>query len=322
MERFMPESYAMLPGMTPAERLTLARRHLAERAFVPALHLADEVLAETPTHPEALELRMLALREVGRFEMACDIARQLLADDAGNTNARQTLDWFSAALARPPAETATGLQRSFASEIPHAFMMRLQQSVHHYRYRGIQMVKDPFDIALYPMLLWELRPRTLFEIGSKSGGSGVWFGDQLRTFGIDGHVYSIDVVPVRGMNRENVTFMEGNGQELGQVLTPERLAALPRPWLVIEDADHSYETSLAVLRFFHPHLQPGEFIVVEDGIISDLYPESFPEHSSGPHRALKEFLAQEGESYVIDPAYCDFFGRNVTWATNGFLKRV
>src|SRR5258708_31645092 len=107
----------------------------------------------------------------------------------------------------------------------------------------MQMVKDPFDIALYAMLLWELRPRTVIEVGSKSGGSGRWFGDQLKTFGIDGHVYSIDVVPVRGMDGENVTFMEGNGRELEQVLSRPFLATLPKPWLVIEDADHSRETS-------------------------------------------------------------------------------
>jgi len=121
---------------------------------------------------------------------------------------------------------------------------------------------------------------------------------------------------------DRVTFLEGNGRHLEQVLTRERLAAMPKPWLVVEDADHSYETSLAVLRFFHPHLAKGDYIVVEDGIISDLYPESCPGHSSGPHLALKEFLAREGASYEIDPHYCDFFGRNVTWATNGFLKRV
>jgi cephalosporin hydroxylase len=304
------------------ERLALARRNIRERAFVPALHLSDELLAMAPASLAALELRMHALREVGRFEMACDVARQMISLDAGNQRAEETLSLLSSALAKPVFETAASLDRSFASEIPHAFMLRIQQSVHHYRYKGIQMVKDPFDIALYPMLLWELRPRTLIEVGSKSGGSGLWFGDQMKTFGIEGHVYSIDVVPVRGLDRDNVTFMEGNGRELEKVLSRELLETLPRPWLVIEDADHSYETSLAVLRFFHPYLMKGEYIVVEDGIISDLYPESCPNHSSGPHLALKEFLAQEGESYTIDPNYCDFFGRNVTWATNGFLERV
>jgi hypothetical protein len=107
---------------------------------------------------------------------------------------------------------------------------------------------------------------------------------------------------------------------LGEVLDPERLKSLPRPWLVIEDADHEYETSIEVLKFFHPWLQPGEYIVVEDGIISDL--SQVPDCNSGPHRALKEFLPNHPEEYEIDSSYCDFFGYNVTWCTNGWLRKT
>jgi len=89
---------------------------------------------------------------------------------------------------------------------------------------------------------------------------------------------------------------------------------------VIEDADHAYETSIAVLNFFHPWLRPQEYIIVEDGIISDL--SEIPDCNSGPHRALKEFLAQHREEYDIAADYCDFFGYNVTWCTNGFLCKV
>jgi cephalosporin hydroxylase len=41
-----------------------------------------------------------------------------------------------------------------------------------YTYRGVPMLKNPFDLALYLLLLWRLKPRTVIEIGSKSGGSG------------------------------------------------------------------------------------------------------------------------------------------------------
>jgi cephalosporin hydroxylase len=182
------------------------------------------------------------------------------------------------------------------------------------------MLKNPFDFALYPMLLWSLKPRTLIEIGSKSGGSGIWFGDLLQSFGIDGHVYSIDIFKVDTVTHPRVTFMEGDGRNLGLTLTPGFLETLPRPWLVIEDADHSYETSIATLKFFLPWLQPGEYIVVEDGIISDLKQD--PDCNSGPHRALKEFLNQHSEAFEVDGDYCDFFGYNTTWCTNGFLKKL
>ena len=144
--------------------------------------------------------------------------------------------------------------------------------------------------------------------------------DLLKNYGIDGHIYSIDVVPVSSFQRPNITFMEGNGRMLERTLSPEFLENLPRPWLVIEDADHMYPTTLAVLKFFHPYILPDEYIVVEDGIISDLGGDS--ECNSGPHRALKEFLANHENEYLVDARYCDFFGNNVTWNTNGCLRKT
>src|SRR5205807_6238527 len=60
--------------------------------------------------------------------------------------------------------------------------------------------------------------------------------------------------------------------------------------------------------------------IIEDGIVSDLAEDATC--SSGPHRALKEFLARNRGEYQIDTASCDFFGHNLTWCTNGFLKKV
>jgi hypothetical protein len=39
-------------------------------------------------------------------------------------------------------------------------------------------------------------------------------------------------------------------------------------------------------------------------------------------RALSEFLGTHPQEYLVDRKYCDFFGTNVTWCVNGFLKRV
>jgi cephalosporin hydroxylase len=59
--------------------------------------------------------------------------------------------------------------------------------------------------------------------------------------------------------------------------------------------------------------------VVEDGIISDL--SQLPDGDSGPHRAIRDFLTSHGDEYEIDGEYCDFFGYNMTWSSNGFLRK-
>ena len=55
-------------------------------------------------------------------------------------------------------------------------------------WRGTPLMKNVFDFAMYPALIAELRPRTVFEIGSGMGASAVWFADHLTFCGIDGRV--------------------------------------------------------------------------------------------------------------------------------------
>ena len=310
------------PGASEAEvRILVARAEELLRAgrLVDALRTAEKAASHHVPIPGLQYVRALCCNAVGRHEEALEAVQAEVALNPGHVEARSQLDHLTKALRRTQAVIPTA-QRTWNSALPRETLHSIQNAGHNYSYRGIPIIKNPFDFALYPLLLWNLKPRTIIEIGSKAGGSAVWLGDLLNNFGIDGHVHSIDIVRVTKHSHPRVTFLEGDGRNLAETLTPEKLAALPRPWLVIEDADHSYETSKSVLEFFHPHLDAGEYIVVEDGIISDL--SNDPASNSGPHRALKEFLGVQQKSYEIDGAYCDFFGYNLTWNTNGYLKKV
>jgi cephalosporin hydroxylase len=299
------------------------KRLIEIKDFGAALKGLESLNSNSPDDREFSDLRLDCLMGIGQFERAFELTGKLLQQDPANIKAGQLRNHLQPAISGPPRCQATSGLRSFKSELPHEVLSRIQWAVIcGYQYRGIQMVKDPFDMALYPMLIWNLRPATIIEIGSKTGGSALWFGDLLKNFGIAGHVYSIDLLPPGGIRQENVTFLSGNGRALGQTLSPELLAGFGRPWLVIEDADHAYETTIAALEFFHPFLKAGDYFVVEDGIISDLHPESYPDYSSGPHRALREFIPRYEADYLIDPQYCDFFGYNATWNSNGYLKRI
>jgi cephalosporin hydroxylase len=229
-----------------------------------------------------------------------------------------TFEAFVRRAARAPADVAGG-SRPFASGLDRPVVERVLHGTLGYTYRGIPMQKDPFDVALYSMLLWREKPRTIIEIGSRFGGSALWFADLLEVFGIDGRVHSIDVVPVDGVSHARVTFHTGDARALGATLTPGLLATLPRPWLVIEDSDHQYLTCRNVLEFFAARLRPGEYLVVEDGILEDLGRAA--QYDGGPNRAIREFLAAHPGEYVIDTGMCDFFGPNFTFNTNGYLVK-
>ena len=189
-----------------------------------------------------------------------------------------------------------------------------------YHDKGIETLKCPFDLALYALLIWELRPRTIFRIGSNKGGSAVWLADQLRSYGIDGRVLSYDVDCVMDLEDPNVTFAFGDAAALAETITPDFIASLPRPFMVIEDSSHQRAHSLAVMTFFNPYLYEGEYMIVEDedAIISDLGIEDM--FDGGSRAAIEEFLATNAEWFVDQP-YCAFFGPNVTWNVDGYLKK-
>jgi cephalosporin hydroxylase len=192
-----------------------------------------------------------------------------------------------------------------------------------YSYKGVPTYKNPFDIALYQLLLWEQKPRTLIEIGSKWGGSALWFSDILRTYGVDYAIHSVDTSPPQGREFPGVFFHRGDGRRLGETLSTDLLERMHRPLMVIDDADHRPATTLKVLRFFDRWLLPGEYIVIEDSIVDDMYDQEFIDKlEGGPRPAIADFLAERGGDYEIDTRLCDFFGPNVTWNVNGYLRRT
>src|SRR4051794_1951816 len=139
------------------------------------------------------------------------------------------------------------------SELPYDQLMAVQAGTLAYRYRGRPMWKNPFDLALYPLLLERARPRTLIEIGSAYGGSALWFADQGAIAGLDLRIVSVDVQPPEGVEHPAVTFLQGDAGDLGAVLDVE---SLPRPLLVIEDADHRAGTTAAGLGLFSGRVGP------------------------------------------------------------------
>ncbi|MGI0482343.1 CmcI family methyltransferase [Geminocystis sp. CENA526] len=303
IKTMMTESKSLLNQGKQVEALRLSEKSAKEGLFVAGMHC----------------LRAVCDNAVGRHEEALEAAQEELTYNPYNIEAQNIVAHLTKALAKPEKPKIPTLERPYKTSLPHDLLMSIQNSLHNYSYKDIPLLKNPFDFAIYPVLLWKVKPRTIIEIGSKSGGSAVWFGDLLTNFGIDGHIYSVDIVKVEKHSHPNVTFLEGDGQNLPATFNPDFLQKLPRPLLVIEDADHSYKTSKSVLEFFHPYLQENEYIVIEDGIISDIAQDK--SYNSGPHQALKEFLSKYSDEYEIDAEYCDFFAYNLTWCTNGFLRK-
>ena len=215
------------------------------------------------------------------------------------------------------------LPRYFDSErtsLPVKNVKKIQEASFEYKYKNRSLTKNPFDLALYLKLLQQVRPRTIIEIGSFEGGSACWLSDQCTALGLDTQVISLDINPPRNLEDSStgkVKFLYGDIYNLFASDLTVEISKYARPFLYIEDGPHDYEGCTKALQFFDYFAQSGEYIVIEDGILKDL---KYRKYKNGPNRAIIKFVTSN-DSYSIDRSYCDFFGYNVTWNTNGYIVK-
>jgi len=89
--------------------------------------------------------------------------------------------------------------------------------------------------------------------------------------------------------------------------------------MVIEDGSHTYDDVRDALQMFQNLVTSNSYFIVEDGILDKLGWKK--KYNGGPNKAIKEFI-DKNYDYIIDRKWCDMFGINATFNTNGFLKKI
>jgi len=171
-------------------------------------------------------------------------------------------------------------------------------------WKGVPLFKTVYDCSIYSMMLWEIRPGTVIELGSGMGSSAVWMADLLKVFDFKSHIYSVDLKKVE-LDYDGVTFIRGDCLTIETVFPSEFLEALPHPWLFTEDA---HVNVCGVLTYFHQFFTVGDYVIVED--------------SRPKYDAIEKFMAQHPGCYKVDARYTDFFGRNATCSRDSIFVRV
>ena len=194
----------------------------------------------------------------------------------------------------------------------------LEIAHHRTTYRGVPCIKCPFDYVMYQMIISQIQPDLIIEIGTQSGGSALYMADLLNNLG-KGIIHTINIADETNGNELVANhprikrFIEGyQGYDLNLANGFESV-------LIIEDGSHTYQDVIGALRKFKNIVTPNSYLIVEDGIISELgYEGGF---DGGPVRAIDEFLG-ENQNYMLDEWWCNFYGQSATFNTNGFLKRI
>mmetsp|Transcript_39995 Transcript_39995/g.66341 ORF Transcript_39995/g.66341 Transcript_39995/m.66341 type:complete len:297 (+) Transcript_39995:83-973(+) len=185
---------------------------------------------------------------------------------------------------------------------------------------GVPMLKSPFDALILIELLRTVRPASIIELGALAGGAALFLRDQTNALGLPPvHILSIDInlkklhptarraTSVAAPNGSRLSFLEGDCAHLERTLTSQIVSELKRPLLVLEDAHEALDE---VLEFIDTILQGGDYLVVEDTI--DVH----------KMMCLRAFLTRREGAYEVDTYLNDFWGTNITWNPNGYLRKV
>ena len=171
------------------------------------------------------------------------------------------------------------------------------------RFRGFPILKLPSDLWLYMELVWELKPRTIIETGTDTGGSALFFAALMDWQGKDGVVITVDVVPLNPRwpahdrifyvpNFSSADWPPKRGVMAGgmQVTIPPFLKP---PVMVVLDSDHTEEHVYKELETYAPLVTENSYMVVEDSNVNG-HPV-LSEHGPGPREALERWLPDHPE---------------------------
>ena len=90
---------------------------------------------------------------------------------------------FTSRIGKPPQESGSKVELSFQA---------IADGHHKVTYRGLTTIRSPFDYLIYQMILFEIEPDLIIEIGTHIGGNALYLADLLNIIG-NGCVHSIDI---------------------------------------------------------------------------------------------------------------------------------
>ncbi len=180
----------------------------------------------------------------------------------------------------------------------------LSQGTHSLiKWKEYDLYKTTNDLVLYSMILNEIQPEIIIELGSGNGGSAVWMADIARSIGFETHIFSYDINKPN-FNYKDITFVEFDIRKLN---SNQDLPCLPsckgRRKLIIEDA---HVNILNVLITINKFIEKEDYLIIED--------------SSAKQRQIEDFIQIEPEKFMLDQYYLDFFGINMTCSIDSIFK--
>jgi len=175
-------------------------------------------------------------------------------------------------------------------------------------YVGVELLKFPEDLRAYDHVLWDTGANVVVEIGTKSGGSALWFRDRLTALAryrpnlpaplvvsldLDNGSARDNIARVDPAYEATIRLLDGDVRDDAAIAVVEREIPRGSRCLVVEDSAHVYDTTLAALRNFSHLVASDCCFVVEDGCV-DIEEMRLDENwPRGVIQAIDDWLATE-----------------------------
>lgn len=188
------------------------------------------------------------------------------------------------------------------TELGYRQMLYSQGGGAVFQWRGFPCFKSNYDLAIYAMLIDEVRPASIVELGAGAGGSSLFFADLCQAMGLKTTITAVDTTAAQ-VNDPRIEFVQSDCVAWLAALAGKAGPELARPVLLIEDFHADLGEFFASVDRL---LAAGDYLVVED--------------SYSKQGRMSSVIA--GYPYLVDTKYTDFFGVNCTSAVNSiFVKQ-
>ena len=210
-------------------------------------------------------------------------------------------------------------------------------------YKGLSILKTGLDLSVYSQLLQEVKPKSIIELGTYTGGSALWLDDTMRNLGVDCEIYSLDndVMTrddkVNNMVSNKVKFLQGDVANVKKIFPRSILINLPRPMFVIEDVHVELNT---IINYFHDYMKQGDYFIFEktNPMLSEnffvgeknprLYRDryavdmEYTEMGKWKMEYMRDFFAPHDDYYAVDTFFTDLFGYNCSSQMNSIIRKM
>ena len=213
------------------------------------------------------------------------------------------------------------------SVLDEATVARLMVGKYKNHTAGVPLLKDALSLHSYELLLHDLRPKTVIDLGTALGGSSLWFSRKVPS---DASIVTIDIDDFRTPACREATNVHFAQLDISDATAMQRtLTALPHPWLVSEDCHVDASVLMAVL---DPLMEVGDYVVFEDTHPSNPDRAGMSAESIEPYSTMSGWASEKLRSveramlarphYLIDAKIQDFYGYNgCTHINSVFCKK-